>query len=98
MTKKISVWNSELINDIDKDFLLEGISPGFSIVPDTTAAKLTETPNYRSALSAFANSFLDQLSAEELAGGKIAEPLIKPVCVHAIGAVSENNNQSSSSN
>ena len=65
MTDKYSFWQSELENDPDKSFLLQGIKEGFRITDGDCQFKEAEMNNYRSATAdEFSDKVQDQILTE----------------------------------
>ena len=65
MTDKYSLWQSELENDPDKSFLLQGIKEGFRITHGDCQFKEAEMNNYRSATAdEFSDKVQDQILTE----------------------------------
>ena len=82
------VWERELVNDTDLDYLLDGVTNGFKLIDcDVNLIKPYETDNYASAESLDAKPKLDKLICSEILQGKINPAEEKPTCIHAYGAV-----------
>ena len=86
----MEVWEHELANDADSDFLLEGIKQGFHIVSrfDFHPA---ECENYSSALNLPVRALVEQQIKTELQEGRYQIVHEKPVIVSALGAISKPN-------
>ena len=75
-------------DDPDKDYIIEGLTEGFSLVtPSDIIIPQYDADNYGSAEQDSAKSLLDKLFETEIQEGKISRVMEKPHCIHAIGAV-----------
>ena len=85
-------WDVFLGDDPDREYLMDGIVNGFSIV-DTPVSDIPcyETCNYLSAENEKAKPKLDKLLKDEISSGKISKCNKKPRCIHAYGAVPKKN-------
>ena len=82
------VWAEEMQDDPDKDYILEGLTEGFSLVtPSDIIIPQYDAHNYGSAEQDSSKSLLDKLFEAEIQEGKISRVMEKPHCIHAIGAV-----------
>lgn len=73
--------------DKDKDFLLDGITNGFQLLPASAPLKPAEMNNYSSAVNPLARSRVEATILEEVAAGNYVICPQKPTIVSAIGAV-----------
>ena len=91
MTDKCSLWQSELENDPDKSFLLQGIKEGFRITDGDCQFKEAEMNNYRSATAdEFSDKVQDQILTEIKEGHYVYSDK-KPTIVSALGAIPKPN-------
>ena len=82
-------WDKELLNDPDRSFILDGLSHGFKLIPesDTSCIDSYANDNYASATCSKFKPEIDQLFLNELALGRISRVTTKPQCIHPIGRV-----------
>lgn len=83
------MWENELINDPDRDFLLDGIRHGFRITDENKYVTPVETDNYKSATNDLVYQTVEKQIISELNEGnyKISPGNTKPTLVSALGAV-----------
>nr|XP_006819860.1 PREDICTED: uncharacterized protein LOC102805774 [Saccoglossus kowalevskii] len=85
-----SEWESELKDDPDKEFLLEGIRDGFHIVSPESRFQPAHVANYKSATVSSRQQVEKQLRSELIDGHYIITPT-KPTIVSALGAIPKPN-------
>ena len=81
------MWQSELLNDVDKDFLLKGIKDGFNLIDDDVAHVPGECENYISATDPSVYDMVESQIVNEIANGNYIVTDKRPVLVSALGAV-----------
>lgn len=87
-------WEQALEHDEDRDFLLDGLREGFSLVdPDVDPASISpaETDNYKSATNDEVRSKVEQRILQEMAAGNYIISHDKPHIVSAISAIPKPN-------
>ena len=82
---------TELQEDEDKDFLLDGILNGFQLIPADSSLSPAEMENYRSATEPPARAKVEATLREELEEGNYVISPSKPTIVSALGAVPKSN-------
>ena len=87
LTLKYATWESELENDEDKEFLLDGIKNGFRITESDYVPEQVECDNYKSATGAENRHKAEQQILEEIAEGRYVVVSGKPVIISSLGAV-----------
>ena len=87
-----AAWDATLQHDIDREFLLEGFSEGFRVVPDGVAIKPARVSNYRSCYTDSAMPRIDEQVRHELLTGRFirVDPSL-PIRVHAMAAIPKKN-------
>ena len=80
------MWQRELADDADKEFLLDGIENGFQLV-SSFGFKPVEMENYNSALDVENRHLVEEQIKVELAEGRYAIVSVKPTIVSALGAI-----------
>ena len=83
---KYNVWEMELRDDEDREFLLDGIKHGFHIVNEQ-GFKQVECENYNSTLNCVTQAAMEKQIKTELSEGRYEIVEHKPVIVSALGAV-----------
>ena len=83
----MELWQQELESDEDKDFLLDGITNGFQLIPSDSTLTPTEMENYRSVTNSKAKVKVEQTIQEEIREGNYIISPTKPTIVSALGAV-----------
>ncbi len=86
---RLPVWEKELQDDIDRDFLLQGIREGFCIVDPGSEPRPATVPNYKSALNV--RSKIDAEIRKGIAEQHYVLAEVKPNLTSAIGAVPKPN-------
>ena len=81
------MWERELIDDPDRDFLLDGVVNGFQLLPADAKLCPAEMDNYNSAISPSSKEKVEATILEELEAGNYIISPEKPVIVSALGAV-----------
>ena len=87
LTQRINEWKQELELDEDNEFLLNGISEGFHLIPPDAPLVPAEMENYVSATCPSARSKVEHTIREEIREGNYVVAKSKPIIVSAIGAV-----------
>ena len=87
LTQRINKWKQELELDEDNEFLLNGISEGFHLIPPDAPLVPAEMENYVSATCLSARSKVEHTIREEIREGNYVVAKSKPIIVSAIGAV-----------
>ena len=80
-------WLKELEQDEDKDFLIDGITNGFELIPADSALAPAEMDNYISVTNPSARAKVEQTIREEIWEGNYVVTQSKPTLVSALGAV-----------
>ena len=83
----MELWTTELEDDPDKEFLLEGVTSGFQLLPKDSSLMPAEMNNYNSVLNPDAIDKVEATILEEIAEGNYIVSPTKPVIVSALGAV-----------
>ena len=84
---KWDAWEHELPNnDVDRDFILNGIREGFHIVSHSNFTE-AECDNYNSAIDPSIHNVVESQIKTELVEGRYAITATKPVIVSALGAI-----------
>ena len=84
-TLNLEAWTHELDNDIDKQFILDGISDGFYLIDKNIRLEPAEMENYRSSTSQHA--LVEAQIRREISKGRYVVTPSKPTIVSAIGAI-----------
>ena len=87
---KYDVWDRELGDDIDREFLLEGIKDGFHVVSSFDFSP-AECDNYNSALDVQTRPLVEKQIRTEILEGRYKITTDKPTIVSALGAVPKSN-------
>jgi hypothetical protein len=87
LTQHFSTWATELKDDHDAAFILNGIAHGFPLVDDPTSVPPADCANYASALAPDIKPGLDKLFSDELTQGRISLVDNPPHRINALGAV-----------
>ena len=87
ISRRLSVWEKELKNDFDKDFLLEGIRCGFKIsdLVDYSVVKDVEVNNHPSALRY--GDLVEKELVKQIEFHHYEKCQIKPTVVSPLGAI-----------
>jgi hypothetical protein len=86
VTECLDVWKKELQNDVDKDFILNGIGSGFSIVDCEVSKNATYRRNYKSTQLANKQKVENRI-LEQIESGHYIISEAKPLKISALGAV-----------
>ena len=86
LTEKIDEWQVLLQEDEDRDFLLDGIRNGFSIIDEGAVFQESLSKNYVSATHTFFDQ-ADKQITKEIENGHYFLTDVKPTIVSAIGAI-----------
>jgi len=84
---KYEIWVKELANDLDRDFILNGVREGFDLIPRDTTVLPAFTKNNRSALRPGAKEQIEEQLCKGLSLGHFGLSNTPPIIVYAIGAV-----------
>ena len=84
-TLNLEAWTHELDNDIDKQFILDGISDGFYLIDKNIQLEPAEMENYKSSTSQHA--LVEAQIRREISEGRYVVTPSKPTIVSAIGAI-----------
>ena len=90
-TLNASIWESELQDDPDKSFLLDGIANGFNIVDDNVNPLPADCENYLSATDPSVKSVVEKQIRLEFENGNYEIVNKRPVIVSALGAIPKQN-------
>jgi hypothetical protein len=86
ITKCLHVWTDELQNDVDREFLLAGVSEGFHVIDSTELPHEMTRSNYNS--TAGVNKLqVEKRIQEELSKGNYVLCEQKPLVCSALGVV-----------
>lgn len=86
---KYEIWAKELANDLDRDFILNGVREGFDLIQRDATVLPAFTKNNRSALRPGAKEQIEEQLCKGLSLGHFGSSDIPPIIVNAIGAVPE---------
>ena len=79
-------WAHYLVDDPDRNFLLDGLENGFNIV-DSTDFLPAEVDNYESATATEVRSMVEDTIRSEIVEGRYRVVSEKPVVISALGAI-----------
>ncbi len=74
----VEKWSNELNNDVDRDYLLDGIQYGFSIVDREDVVQKVDTANHSSCMTAKNKQRVEQMLRSEIANERYVPVDIKP--------------------
>ena len=74
-------------NDIDRDYLLQGLTEGFRIISRDSELRHAETTNYKSATEHDVRDTVEMTIREEIQQGNYIVTTEKPTIVSALGAI-----------
>ena len=80
-------WIDNLETDRDRDFIINGITNGFKIIPSDRVLKPAETNNYKSATASDIRDKVENQIREEISKGNYVVTTVKPTIVSALGAI-----------
>ena len=80
-------WKRELENDLDKDFVLGGITKGFHIIEPQSKVKESKYKNHKSATDPSIKDFIKKIIVEETELNHYIVTDVKPVIVSPTGSV-----------
>lgn len=83
----LPLWSTELEHDLDKTFLMNGLTNGFELVSSDVELKPAEMHNYFSVTNPSSRAKVEATLKEELAAGNYQCVSCKPTIVSALGAV-----------
>ena len=84
---KYEIWAKELVNDADRDFILNGVREGFDLIQRDATVLPAFTKNNRSALRPRAKEQIEEQLCKGLSLGHFGSSNTPPTIVNAIGAV-----------
>ena len=85
----MELWNKELEDDLDKDFVWDGIFHGFQLIPADADLKPAEMDNYKSVTNVATCDAVEDTLLEEIREGNYVVTDNKPTVVSAIGAINK---------
>ena len=80
-------WIDNLETDRDRDFIINGLTNGFEIIPSDSVLKTAETNNYKSATASDVRDKVENQIREEISKGNYVVTHVKPTIVSALGAI-----------
>ena len=80
-------WIRHLENDHDRDFITDGITNGFQIIPSDSVLTKAEISNCKSATSSNLRNKVEKQIREEISKGNYVVTQAKPTIVSALGAI-----------
>ena len=80
-------WIRNLGNDPDRNFIIDGLTNGFEIIPSETVLEKAETSNYKSATASQFRDKVEKQIREEISKGNYVVTQAKPTIVSALGAI-----------
>ena len=83
----ISEWAKELKDDIDKDFVLNGVECGFSIVDNVNVNAVVEVDNHSSCFSGSNKQKVEELLMSEINNSRLVPVHNKPSICSTLAAV-----------
>jgi len=87
LTENIQVWEAELADDFDKEYILDGITNGFRLAEPGQTCQEVECANYLSATRSDRRVRVENQLLDEIRKGHLITTSQKPTIVNAIGAV-----------
>ena len=87
LTSKLQTWEQYLINDFDKDFILNGIKFGFNIVDNDVTPLPAECDNYLSATDPSVKDKVESQILTEIENDHYTVVDKRPLVVSALGAI-----------
>jgi hypothetical protein len=69
----VAAWETALAGDFDREFLVEGFSTGFRVVPNGEVILPARVPNYHSCYNSVAMPRIDEQIHHEIAAGRYLE-------------------------
>ena len=91
LTLALSIWETELAEDIDKQFLLNGISSGFCITSAPHQFCNVQRSNYKSATSSDISNQVEAQIVAEINQGNYVICKRQPTIVSSLGAIEKSN-------
>ena len=76
-----------MTNDIDRDYLLQGLTEGFRIISRDSELRHAEATNYKSATEHDVRDTVEKTIREEIQQGNYIVTTEKPTKVSALGAI-----------
>ena len=83
----MALWLEELKGDPDEEFLSDGITNGFQLLPVDTKLLPAEMNSYRSVTAAAVRDKVEYTLLQEIAIGNYVVSDVRPTIISAIGAV-----------
>jgi len=87
VTSNSHPWIDNLETDLDRDFIINGITNGFEIIPSHSVLKTAETNNYKSATTSDVRDRVENQIRQEISKGNYVVTHAKPTIVSALGAI-----------
>ena len=87
LTASLHQWQQELIGDIDRDFLLQGIQFGFHILTPQEHTQPVLCDNYKSATGAEYRKLVEEQLSKEISLGHYVLCDSAPMIVSSLGAI-----------
>ena len=84
---KYEIWAKELVNDADRDFILNGVREGFDLIQRDATVLPAFTKNNRSALRPRAKEQIEEQLCKGLSLGHFGSSNMPPTIVNATGTV-----------
>ena len=78
LNKDIDAWTEHLTNDIDRDYLLKGLTEGFRIISRDSELRHAEVTNYKSATGHDVRDKVERARREEIQLGNYIITTAKP--------------------
>ena len=75
------------VADRDRDFIIDGITNGYEIIPSHSVLKTAETNNYKSVTASDVRDKVENQIREEISKGNYVVTHVKPTIVSALGAI-----------
>lgn len=87
LSRNVSHWDTLLIGDGDREFIINGLSCGFRIVDNVEVIKEVYCTNYKSATTGPIRDEVEKQILEEIAKGNYVVSSQKPPIVSSLGAI-----------
>ena len=84
-------WKRNLEHDPDRDFIIDGLTKGFQIIPSNSVLEKAELSNYKSATASDVRDKVEKQIREEIRNGNYVVTQAKPTIVSALGAIPKPN-------
>ena len=80
-------WIHNLETDRVRDFIINGITNGFEIIPSDSVLKEAKTNNYKSATASDVSDKVENRIREKISKGNYVVTHVKPTIVSTLGAI-----------